>query len=171
MDNRSLIIKSKKRIFIGVSVLLALVAGCAGNDSGNVEARKEKTTIGKKESGLQLDMFKIIPDTIEGCAMYYAYDTVLKEEGHYIFLAKTNEFALIKVQGHDIYLSYDEANSKQLSENSFKYVFTGKGYTAVLITRVVKAIEAEETSINAGTLEVFTDKKRVLLKIRGRSGC
>jgi len=66
-------------------------------------------------------------------------------------------------------LHFDSAQSRQLDKKTFKEVYRGEEYTAVLITHTLQ--EEGEAAWLTGTLEIIRGDKHFKVKVRGLSGC
>src|SRR6266700_6598150 len=90
-----------------------ILTGCANTNSNNGNLSKKDTfstdtpkqsAISKVDTAFKLDFFKAVPDTINGCGEYFTYDTTVVLKDRYIFLSNLTEFAIIRINGKDIYL-------------------------------------------------------------------
>jgi hypothetical protein len=140
------------------------------------DARDKKTTHAENTEFLRPDVFSASPDKVEGCVGLYTYDSLNVafdsldvDKGKKILATKTTEFAFLRLHHRDIYLPYDGAKSGPIDKKTFKEVYRGNDYTVVLITRTVR--EEGESSWSTGTLEIIFKDKRLLIKVRGLSGC
>jgi hypothetical protein len=154
---------------------LLAVAGCdsPGNRNGR---RHEKGGGAEKNDFLRPDIFLAAPGTVEGCVGLYTYDSLDiafealdVDKGRKIFATKATEFAYFRLHNKDMVLHYDQEQSKQLDSKTFKEVYKGGEYTAVLITHTIQT--QGETVWMAGTLEIIKGDKHFVMKIRGLSGC
>jgi len=153
------------------------LAACTSNDKKSNKApsaaSKETATIKEGTSSrgaanFKLDYFKTIPDTIDGCGEYITYDTTTVKD-KYIFLSNLSDFAIMKVNGQDIYLTRDSAASKTINDKSYISVYKGHGYKAILTVRETEA--HDEGGFYKGTLQIFSDKTFVMFKVKGEVGC
>jgi hypothetical protein len=97
---------------------ILLLTGCTSNDQvADKKSQKNDTLISKKtkkdinsttdDTNFRLDFFKSVPDTIDGCGEYFTYDTSKIANDKYIFLSNLTDFAIIKINGKNIYLNRD----------------------------------------------------------------
>jgi hypothetical protein len=117
----------------------------------------------------KLDFFKAVPDTIDGCGEYFTYDTSKVTRDKYIFLSNFTEFAIIKINGNDIYLKRDTTESKEINNKSYIAVYKGRGYKAVLTVKQTKTYD--EGGFYSGTLQIVGDKISTTFKVHGEAGC
>jgi hypothetical protein len=117
----------------------------------------------------KLDFFKAVPDTIDGCGEYFTYDTSKVTRDKYIFLSNFTEFAIIKINGNDIYLKRDTTESKEINNKSYIAVYKGRGYKAVLTVKQTKTYD--EGGFYSGTLQIVGDKISTIFKVHGEAGC
>jgi len=162
--------------FVATILAVAVLAACTSNEKkGNKipPASKETATIkegtsARGSANFKLDYFKAVPDTIDGCGEYITYDTTtLKDK--YIFLSNLSDFAIIKVNGQDIYLTRDSVASKTINDKNYIAVYKGHGYRAILTVRETETYD--EGGFYKGTLQIFSDKTFVMFKVKGQVGC
>ena len=115
---------------------------------------------------IELSFFETIPETIPNflCELY-SYDTTKLVDGKYIFLTDLTEYSIIKVGGKDIYLRKEHEKCSEISENTFKDVYSGNGFTIVFIHKPVDYDTG--ISYEKGTLEIKNSKHQVTFKIHG----
>ncbi|MDE3237139.1 MAG: hypothetical protein KGO81_14400 [Bacteroidota bacterium] len=89
--------------------------------------------------------------------------------GKYIFLSNLTDFAIIKINGRDVYLNKDTAESKEINDKNYIAVYKGQGYKAKLTVKEEKA--SDEGGFYSGTLEITNDKMKVIFKVHGDAGC
>jgi hypothetical protein len=92
---------------------------------------------------------------------------VLKDR--YIFLSNLTEFAIIKINGKDIYLKRDSSESKEINNKSYLAVYKSRDYKAILTVKQSKSFD--EGGIYFGTLQIIGDKLNTTFKVHGESGC
>ncbi len=135
-----------------------------------IDSLKEKPYNEKIDTSFKLDFFESIPDTISGisgCVALCSYDSTERISDKYIFLANLRYFAIIKINGHDIYLNIDTSERKETSYGSIGvFKFKGSGYKAVLIIKT----SGFESSSFKGTLEIVSDKVKKIFRVKGKSG-
>jgi hypothetical protein len=117
----------------------------------------------------KVDFFKTVPDTIEGCSKLYTYDTTDIASFRYIFVANFADFAIIKVNGKDIYMKNVTTEKVSTISKSDTSQYEGNGYKATLTLKEIESYE--EVGRYEGTLEIIKDRHKVILKIHGLSGC
>ena len=136
----------------------------------STESIKNSEIIIEKNKKINLDYFEIYPDNIDGCGYSFGYDSINKSLSKDIFVSNITDFAIIKVNGKDIYLIKDTINSKQISEKKFIDVFFGKDFKTIINFELYN--QSEESYELKGTLEVLTNNKlKKIIKIRGKGGC
>jgi len=160
-----------------LSWVVFTMAGCDSRDrkTNHRRDRLDSAAVENTEF-LRPDVFSSSPDKVEGCIGLYTYDSLNiafdsldVDKGKKILATKTTEFAFLRLHHKDIYLPYDRAKSGPIDKKTFKEVYRGNDYTVVLITRTVR--EEGESSWSTGTLEIIFKDKRLLIKVRGLSGC
>ena len=117
---------------------------------------------------IRLDLFRKIPAQIDGCNGLYTYDSISLKKKTYIVAIDLEDLAFISV-GSKI-ISLKRISHKELSNKVFEYIYKGSGYKITLKTKVVKEI-GEEVSLDAGTVEIYDGKSKIILKIHGEVGC
>ena len=130
-----------------------------------------RDSISPTVTNLQLEFFKDIPDSMQGCGTAYTYDTINidnNKKNSYLFFSDFF-IAVIKLNGKDIYLQKDTINSKELTKKTSRLVFKGNGYIITLFIKKIK--EIEEASREEGTMEISNDKLKRTYHIHGISGC
>ena len=153
---------------------MLLLTNCTSNDSTKTTAANTKDSIQGNLPGspnnvnLKLDYFESLPDTINGCGEYFTYDsTEFKKK--YIFLSNLSQFAIIKIDGKEIYLTKDSIASKVTNDDSYVAVYKGEGYRVVLTMKQTEAYD--EGGFYAGTLLIITADKTESFNIHGEAGC
>lgn len=137
--------------------------------SNNLKIRKENFTISNKidTSSFKVDFFSQLPNSIsESNGEFYTYDTTKLSDKQYIFLSDLVTFAVVKINGIDIYLRKDYQKSIELSKNTFQDVYLGNGYTVLLTFHLIKHLD-DGVSYNEGTLEVRNSKYKISFKVHG----
>ncbi len=144
--------------------------------SGHKNVDRSKTTVtkqinfeSKRDTTFKLDFFHKIPDTIDGCGEYFTYDTSKVAKDRYIFLSNLTEFAIIKINGRDIYLKRDSLESKEINGKSYIAVYTGHEYKAVLKIKQTKTYD--EGGFYSGTLQIIGKNINTTFKVHGEAGC
>ena len=143
---------------------LIMLTGC-----GNSNNSSKQIAISKVDSTFKLDFFNAIPDTLNGCGEYFTYDTTAVTRGRYVFLSNLTGFAIIKINGNDIYLKRDSSESKEINDKSYIAVYKGQNYKAILTIKQEKSYD--EGGFYSGTLQIIGDKINVTFKVHGESGC
>jgi|SRR5450432_849313 hypothetical protein len=138
------------------------------NDTINVDNSKQ-IGISEVDSAFKLDFFNAIPDTLSGCGEYFTYDTTPVTKDRYIFLSNLTEFAIIKINGNDIYLKRDSFESKEINDKSYIAVYKGQYYKAILTIKQTKSYD--EGGFFSGTLQIIGEKINATFKVHGESGC
>ncbi|HYK56850.1 MAG TPA: hypothetical protein VEV15_10310, partial [Flavisolibacter sp.] len=148
-------------------ILLALLTltSCTSNDqtnekfqagdTGKTDAKKHIIADLNKDTTFKLNFFAAVPDTIDGCGEYFTYDTSKFAKDKYIFLSNLTEFAVIKINGKDLYLNRDTTESKEINDKSYIAVYQGEGYKAILKVKQTKTYD--EGGFYSGTLQVIGD--------------
>lgn len=164
-----------KRSLLFIVILVSLFA-CADNDTSTLPATKEETAR-KPDSTLtpqaklpaKLDAFASVPDTIDGCGDYYAAESDSATKGNYIFLSNMTEFAIIRVDGKNIFLKKNKDLSKEITPSHFISVFEGNGYKATLEAKIAE--QYDEGGFYKGTLEIAAGNEKQVIKVHGETGC
>ena len=119
-------------------------------------------------SSIVLDAFKSLPKEFDGCEELCSYkDTPLKEK-KYVWVTNMQGLGMIKVGGKVIRLN---RTSEKVSGKTHREVYKGGGYTIVVTTKPIKENEAEESSYEAGSLEISYGSKTATFVIHGITGC
>lgn len=139
------------------------------SDTSKTYTTKSTLTASNVDTTFKLDFFKSLPDTIDGCGEYITYDTSKVANDRYIFLSNLSDFAIIKIKGKDIYLNKDTTESKEINDKSYKAVYKGQGYKAILTVKQTRTYD--EGGFYSGTLEIIGDKVRATFKVHGETGC
>jgi hypothetical protein len=116
-------------------------------------------------SNIKLAFFDTIPETISSMGEFYSYDTTKIANNKYIFLTNLTDYAIIRVNGKDVYLLKDHDKCLALSENTFKDVFSGNGFTVIFTHKGID--HNNGTSYETGTLEIKNSKYQAIFKIHG----
>lgn len=138
-------------------------------DTSEKDVSKQIASISKIDTALRLDFFNEIPDTISGCGEYFTYDTCKVDKDRYIFLSNLTEFAIIKINGKDIYLKKDSIESKEINDKSYIAVYKSQNFKVVLTIKQTKTYD--EGGAYSGTLQIIGDKINTTIKVHGESGC
>lgn len=133
--------------------------------NGNIRFRPNYTLTPIDTSAIQLTFFATIPETIPGARELYTYDTTKLASKRYIFLSDLTEYAIVKNNGKDIYLKKQYEKCEMLSDNTFKDVFAGNGYTINLTHKKVKHKNGK--TYEKGTLEIGNAKHKAVINIHG----
>jgi hypothetical protein len=165
-----------------LSLLLAVVviSGCdsPGRNGSRHHGKTDPSSAADNSAALRPDIFFSAPGNVEGCVGLYTYDSLNiafdsldVDKGRKIFVTKATDFAFFRLHRKDIILHYIEAESRQIDKQTFKEVYRGDGYMAVLVTQMIR--EEGETVWSTGTLEIIQieGNKHFKIKIRGLSGC
>ncbi|MFK7059998.1 hypothetical protein [Flavobacterium oreochromis] len=123
----------------------------------------------KNKTVFKLDFFKTIPDTIDGCGDYFTLENEKSVDQNYIFLSNLSSFAIIKVNGKNVFLEKDTINSKEISKNEYIEIYSGNGYKATLKTKMIK--QYDEGGFCKGTLKINNKSEEIEYKIKGEFGC
>jgi hypothetical protein len=149
-----------------------------GGNSPRHHGKADPPSGGDNNAALRPEVFYSAPGTVEGCVGLYTYDSLNiafdsldVDKGKKIFVTKATDFAFFRLHRKDIILHYVQAESTQMDKTTFKEVYRGDNYTAVLITHSIQ--EEGETVWSTGTLEIIQieGNKHFKIKIRGLSGC
>ncbi len=164
---------------ICILVYIILFTSCINNDhvekysqkidTPKTVVSKQITTLSQGDTTFKLDFFNVIPDTISGCGEYITYDTSTVTNKKYIFLSNLTEFAIIKINGKDIYLKRDTIESKEINDKSYIAVYKCQDYKAVLKIKQTKSYD--EGGLYSGTLQIISNKINALFKVHGEAGC
>lgn len=138
-------------------------------DTSKTDTAKSRISAHDVDTTFKLDFFKSLPDTIDGCGEYFTYDTSKVSRDKYIFLSNLSDFAIIKINGKDIYLNKDTTESKEINDKSYIAVYRGQGYKAVLTVKKTK--NYDEGGFYSGTLQIVGDNFKAIFKVHGEAGC
>lgn len=116
-------------------------------------------------SSINLTFFDSIPETISNPAEFFTYDTTKLSDKHFIFLTNSTDYGIIKNNGKDIYVAKQHQNSSEVSDDIFKNVFSGNGFTVTLTTKHIS--NNDGVSYEKGTLEVKNSKFQTSYTIHG----
>jgi hypothetical protein len=133
--------------------------------NGGVRLRPYYSLTKFDTSSIKLDFFDTIPETISSPGDFYTFDTTELKGSKYIFLTNRVEYAILKIKGRDIYLKKDYEKSIELSENTFKEVFAGNGYSVIFIHKNIK--HNNGATYETGTLDITNSNHQTLIKIHG----
>lgn len=164
----------KKLNFIFLSVLI--LAGCTNTGTTDNPDKKGAArtdiagpAVADADTRLIPGFFNAIPDTIDGCGEYFTFDTCRLADNRYIFLSNISEFAIIRIEGKDIYLNKDTVESRDMPDKSYIAIYEGHGYKAVL--NVILTKKYDEGGFYLGALQITGDKIKATFKVHGTSGC
>ena len=173
-----------KKIVIAFVVILFLTK-CAGNDQANETPSKGTSTKTKDTKkgkaagttdkatapagGFKLDFIKSIPGSVDGCGIFFTYDTCKLKDEKYIFLSDMGDMAMIRIKGKDIVLKKNKRESKQINAINSVEVFYAVGYKVVLRKKEEKVVD--EFYEYSGTLQITGKKIKTTIKVRGEGGC
>lgn len=138
-------------------------------DTSKADISKKIAPASNSDTTFKLDFFAAVPDTIDGCGEYFTYETIPFTKDKYIFLSNLTTFAIIKINGTDIYLNRDKTESKNITDKSYIATYEGQGYKAVLKIKQTKAYD--EGGFYTGTLQITGDKIKATFKVHGEAGC
>jgi hypothetical protein len=160
-------------------LLLAVfwIAGCDSSDKRNPRRHgKPDSSASENSEFLRPDTFFASPGKVDGCVGLYTYDSLNiafdsldVDKGKKIFVTVTGSFAFFRLHRKDVYLHFDSAQSKRIDPKTFREVYRGNDYTAVLTTHLDR-VEGE-TVWSTGMLEIIFKDKHFKIKIKGLSGC
>ncbi|MDB5276157.1 MAG: hypothetical protein JWR61_1112 [Ferruginibacter sp.] len=139
--------------------------------SNNLKIRKQNFTVLNKidTSSFSVDFFTQLPSSIsDSSGEFYTYDTTKLIDKKYIFLSDLATFAVVKINGAEIYLVKDYQKSVETSKNTFRDVYLGNGYTVLLTLHLIKYL-GDGKSYNGGKLEVQNSKYKLSFKVHGNS--
>lgn len=114
-----------------------------------------------------LQTFDAFPDTISGCSESYGYDSVNKDQKHYLFVTDLT-MGLLKVNGDTIYLKLQGDRSSK--DSVFTSRFEGEGYRVIITTREHQRLD-QELFIHKGTMEIWRGRNYQKIMISGEVGC
>lgn len=134
----------------------------------DIKRRDYKNANTKNDDQINLDFFKSIPDTLDGCLYTFNYDSISLPEKH-ILLSNGSNINIIKINNKEIYLNKDTINTKQISNSFYKEVYFNNEYKLILNIEELNSID--ETSLYKGTLEISNKKFKKRYKIKGEGGC
>jgi uncharacterized protein YlzI (FlbEa/FlbD family) len=171
----------KKIVFAFVIILF--LTHCAGNDQANetpskgASTKTKDTKKGKAASttekapagGFKLEFIKSIPGSVDGCGIFFTYDTCKLKDEKYIFLSDMGDMAMIRIKGKDIVLKKNKRESKQINAISSVEVFYAVGYKVVLRKKEEKVVD--EFYEYSGTLKITGKKIKTTIKVHGEGGC
>ena len=121
----------------------------------------------QNNKNIKLEFFGKIPVEIDGCEGDYTNDTLSLKKKKYLLITNVQDLAFIQVEGKKISLT--RKGEIQFSNNKYKSIYQGGGYTIILITTAGK--EVDESVSERGTLEISNGSNKIVIKIHGISGC
>ena len=133
--------------------------------NGNIRFRPHYSLIPVDTSIIHLSFITTIPETIPGARELYTYDTTQLTSKRYIFLTDLTEYAIVKNNGKDIYLMKQYEKCETLSDNTFRDVFLGNGYTIKFTHKKLKHRKGKTYEI--GVLEIENAKHKTIINIHG----
>lgn len=122
-----------------------------------------------KNVDFKLDVFNSVPDTIDGCGEYFRLENENENSDNFIFLSNFTSFAIIKVDGNNVFLEVDSLNSKKISKDEYLKIYIGKEYKAILKTKLIE--QYDEGGYYEGTLKISNKNSEIEYKVKGESGC
>ncbi|MEN2414036.1 hypothetical protein [Flavobacterium mesophilum] len=100
----------------------------------------------------------------------FGYDSLNKSLPKDIFVSNITDFAIIKINGKEVYLKKDTIESKQISEKKFIDVFIGNDFKTIINFELYN--QKDESCDFKGTLEIVQKNKfKQIIKIKGQGGC
>ena len=123
----------------------------------------------KSINSIKPGIFHGIPRAIEDsyCVGLFIYDSLPLPSKNYVFVTNIEKVALIKIDGKNLRLALIQKTD--LPKKSFKRVFKGSGYQAVLLTKDIS--KKDEQGIESGSLEITHEKEKIILKVHGEVSC
>jgi hypothetical protein len=160
-------------------IFILLILSSCWNDLPGAKEKKEHDKVQVEQdrslpvqtadTELRLDPFEKIPATIDGCGEYFTTIDNKAAKDNFIFLSNLTSFALIKVNGLEIYLKRDKTASKEIDTKNYIAVYSGEGYKVILTLNQV--IAYDEGGFYNGTLEITRGNKSLKYPVHGESGC
>lgn len=138
-------------------------------EKSKIDSAKQPIIEPSNNTALKLDFFDVLPDKIDGCGEYFTYDTTRVAKDKYIFLSNLTEFAIIKINGKDIFLKRDTTENKVINDKSYITFYKGQGYKAVLSVKQTQAYD--EGGFYSGTLQIIIGNKEATFNVHGEAGC
>lgn len=154
----------KKRI---IFLLVVITLFSCSEQTKSTDAQNGKSTA--KNLDFKLDNFNSIPDTIDGCGEYFKLENENENSEKFIFLSTLTSFAIIKVDGKNVFLEKDSINSKNISKDEYLKIYIGKQFKAILKVKLIE--HYDEGGFYQGTLKISNKKSEIEYKIKGESGC
>lgn len=133
--------------------------------NGNIIINPNYSLIKSDTSIIRLSFFDTIPESIERSGEFYTYDTTTIAENKYIFLTDIVMYAVIRINGKDIYLHKDYDKCKEIADNVFREVYLGNGYSIVFTFKDLH--EEHGVHFGTGTLDIKNAKYQTIIKIHG----
>lgn len=133
--------------------------------NGNTVINPNYSLIKSDTSFIRLSFFDTIPETISQSGEFYTYDTTTIAENKYIFLTDIVVYAIIRINGKDIYLHKDYDKCREIADNVFSDIYSGNGYTIDFTHKEPR--EKNGAHFATGTLDIKNAKYHTLVKIHG----
>ncbi len=156
-----------------LAVFFLIIASACNDDDASPQPGAIDSVVLVDEAvpaiNLELDVFEAIPDTIDGCGDFYTYDSIPPKDNRYVFLSNMTDFAVMKIEGREIYLKKNERESREITPAHFISVFEGEGYKAILEARITE--QYDEGGFYKGKLQIISQDQKVIYNVHGQSGC
>lgn len=146
----------KKHLII-ITVIISVLS-CKKNSKNDI------TT-----DNLNLEVFKIIPDTIDGCGEYFKMENEKEGSQNFIFLSNLTNFGIIKINNKNIFLKRDTLKSKEMTNGNIYEEYYDKEYKVILKTKIIE--KYDEGGFFKGTLKIKKNNNEKEFKVKGTSGC
>jgi len=175
-----------KHIFTLSIIAAVLFAGCSGSGSQKEQPPQPQQTTTSKETSTageerplskdtanaipvtRLDYFTQLPQEVNGCGEYIAYDSIGLTKKQYIFVANNSGVGFIKINGKEMRLIKDRSRSITIKGSSYIAVYRNQDCKVVLRVRQSGINKSEPYK---GTLQVTGNGIYRMLKIQGQVGC
>lgn len=166
----------KKNLVIS-ALLIAVIGFGACSDPGPARTGKAEIIADKagelpadssKSRAFQLDIIETIPQGMDGCGDYYAYDSTGSNTGKYVFLSDLGERAVVSINGTLFYLAADTASSKS-TEGRILERFVGDELEVIQDLTLYNSYE--EGGFYSGTLTVVYMSQQEVFNVHGQTGC
>jgi hypothetical protein len=133
--------------------------------NGNTIIRPNFSLTKIDTSIIKIDFFDTIPESISRSGEFCTYDSIAIANNKYIFLTDIVSYAVIRINGKDIYLSKDYDKCVEIAENTFKDVYSGNAYTVIFTHKSIT--HNNGVWYETGTLDIKNSKNRSIVKLQG----
>lgn len=118
---------------------------------------------------IAIDTFNTFPPEIDGCACYFAHDSVQLKSSRYIYADNYDKLAFVSINGSMVKFIQQEV--KEVNEKTTRSTYTAKGYD-MMLELTEGARSGDETWHKTGIIRI-TDKagNTIQTTFFGECGC